>query len=162
MYKIVFIPNSNKLASTMHMEYFEILKYYVFKQDQSSITLYDISSTGIERSCSIATDTSRMHSLRHTHLLEDSSHRSQPGGSGQYTCINLLLLKMCVGPNIVPWGTPHKNGKKLICWLQVDSQAKRLLNTSVGSGAADTSTENEEESAYNYLFIKTMKIWVEK
>ncbi|KAI5635500.1 tetratricopeptide repeat domain-containing protein [Phthorimaea operculella] len=29
----------------------------------------------------------------------------------------------------------------------VDSQAKRLLNTSVGSGAADTSTENEEENA---------------
>ncbi|KPJ21684.1 Tetratricopeptide repeat protein 28 [Papilio machaon] len=28
----------------------------------------------------------------------------------------------------------------------VDSQAKRLLNTSVGSGAADTSTENEEEN----------------
>ncbi|XP_072934461.1 uncharacterized protein [Epargyreus clarus] len=44
-----------------------------------------------------------------------------------------------------------------ICWKTpgivlspgevVDSQAKRLLNTSVGSGAADTSTENEEENA---------------
>ncbi|CAH1641184.1 unnamed protein product [Spodoptera littoralis] len=43
-----------------------------------------------------------------------------------------------------------------ICWKTpaivlspgevVDSQAKRLLNTSVGSGAADTSTENEEEN----------------
>uniref|UniRef100_A0A2A4JZR0 Uncharacterized protein n=1 Tax=Heliothis virescens TaxID=7102 RepID=A0A2A4JZR0_HELVI len=44
-----------------------------------------------------------------------------------------------------------------ICWKTpaivlspgevVDSQAKRLLNTSVGSGAADTSTENEEENS---------------
>ncbi|KAJ0173048.1 hypothetical protein K1T71_011224 [Dendrolimus kikuchii] len=44
-----------------------------------------------------------------------------------------------------------------ICWKTpaivlspgevVDSQAKRLLNTSVGSGVADTSTENEEENA---------------
>ncbi|XP_050353102.1 tetratricopeptide repeat protein 28 [Nymphalis io] len=44
-----------------------------------------------------------------------------------------------------------------ICWKTpgiilspgevVDSQAKRLLNTSTGSGAADTSTENEEENA---------------
>ncbi|XP_026314209.1 tetratricopeptide repeat protein 28 isoform X2 [Hyposmocoma kahamanoa] len=43
-----------------------------------------------------------------------------------------------------------------ICWKTpaivlspgevVDSQAKRLLNTSVGSGTADTSTENEEEN----------------
>lgn len=32
--------------------------------------------------------------------------------------------------------------------LQVDSQAKRLLNTSGGSGAADTSIENEEESKF--------------
>ncbi|KAL0867698.1 hypothetical protein ABMA27_008433 [Loxostege sticticalis] len=44
-----------------------------------------------------------------------------------------------------------------ICWKTpaivlspgevVDSQAKRLLNTSVGSGVADVSTENEEENA---------------
>ncbi|XP_063541411.1 tetratricopeptide repeat protein 28 isoform X1 [Cydia strobilella] len=44
-----------------------------------------------------------------------------------------------------------------ICWKTpaivlspgevVDSQSKRLLNTSGGSGAADTSTENEEENA---------------
>ncbi|CAG9104553.1 unnamed protein product [Plutella xylostella] len=44
-----------------------------------------------------------------------------------------------------------------ICWKTpaivlspgevVDSQAKRLLNSSVGSGVADTSTENEEENA---------------
>ncbi|CAH2093836.1 unnamed protein product [Euphydryas editha] len=44
-----------------------------------------------------------------------------------------------------------------ICWKTpgivlspgevVDSQAKRLLNTSTGSGAADTSTENEDENA---------------
>ncbi|XP_047033145.1 tetratricopeptide repeat protein 28 [Helicoverpa zea] len=44
-----------------------------------------------------------------------------------------------------------------ICWKTpaivlspgevVDSQAKRLLNTSVGGGAADTSTENEEENS---------------
>ncbi|XP_034827519.1 tetratricopeptide repeat protein 28 isoform X2 [Maniola hyperantus] len=44
-----------------------------------------------------------------------------------------------------------------ICWKTpgivlspgevVDSQAKRLLNTSVGSGVVDTSTENEEENA---------------
>ncbi|RVE50282.1 hypothetical protein evm_005117 [Chilo suppressalis] len=44
-----------------------------------------------------------------------------------------------------------------ICWKTpaivlspgevVDSQAKRLLNTSVGSGTADVSTENEEENA---------------
>lgn len=32
----------------------------------------------------------------------------------------------------------------------MDSQAKRLLNTSVGSNTADTSTENEEESKFRF------------
>ncbi|CAK1541601.1 unnamed protein product [Leptosia nina] len=44
----------------------------------------------------------------------------------------------------VCWKTP---GIVLSPGEVVDSQAKRLLNTSVGSNAADTSTENEEENA---------------
>ncbi|CAG4932731.1 unnamed protein product [Colias eurytheme] len=44
----------------------------------------------------------------------------------------------------VCWKTP---GIVLSPGEVVDSQAKRLLNTSVGSNAADTSTENEEEHA---------------
>lgn len=43
-------------------------------------------------------------------------------------------------------GTYTQKDLFIINLIQVDSQAKRLLNTSVGSGAADTSTENEEES----------------
>lgn len=43
-------------------------------------------------------------------------------------------------------------------FLQVDSQAKRLLNTSVGSGAADTSTENEEESTYTTFYLNFSQV----